>query len=87
MSTKCPPKWVSSIRPVSLLWSLAILVFPEDSIFSELYSIHRLLRGGTGLKMSLSSAAVTRLGCNICCRRISLTKSRALFIMLWGRVY
>ena len=37
------------------------------------------------LKISLSSAAVTRLGCNICCWGITLTKSRAFFlIMLLG---
>ena len=34
------------------------------------------------LEISLSSAAVTRLGCNICCQGISLTKSRDFLIML-----
>ena len=36
------------------------------------------------LKISFSSAAVIRLGCNICCRGISLTKSIAIFIKLLG---
>ena len=31
------------------------------------------------IRISLSSAAITRLGCNICYRGISLTKSRAFF--------
>ena len=31
------------------------------------------------LRISLTSTAVTQLGCNICCRGISLTKCRAFF--------
>ena len=39
------------------------------------------------LKINQSSVAVTQLGCNICCRGISLTNSRAFLLCSWGSVY
>ena len=40
----------------------------------------------THTTVCFSPAAVTGLGCNICCRGISLTKSRAIYCILGGSV-